>query len=465
MMSGKSRSFVRGALLIGSAALTLALTSAPAGAALKVTWMKSFAAPGTPVKYDQVGVLKVGRKTAKNVLVLEPGTSAGSAYFVPLAQWITKTLPNWQVWSIERRENLLEDQSVFNLDKQHKVTAQQVFDYYLGFLDNMMIAKHLTLIPDATVGYARQWGMNVAVQDIHNVIAAAHKLGGHVVLGGHSLGGTVVTAYATWDFHGKAGADGLSGLVYDDGASGTTPPTAAQATASLQTLATSTPWLAFSGIPAPFLGLFSTLGSTAALYDPNGPSIGQASPLLPATLKPPIPVTELAQFGYAIDTKTSTLSFASQAHVGQLDTSTTPAGWSNAGAITPLVRYAAMLAGNGVQGTDGTEWYFPQRLTIDSGAIDEGNDNPAQAVYGDHATHGADLPKSLLMYAFGAAGGQSILSSTTTLAGQSHIPSSNLTLVNRQGAYAHNDPAAAYPKNDFFNNLIPFLRKAAKVHP
>ena len=62
--------------------------------------------------------------------------------------------------------------------------------------------------------------MKVAVEDLHRVIDAAKKLGGKVVLGGHSLGGTVVTAYATWDFDGKPGADGLAGLVYIDGGSG-----------------------------------------------------------------------------------------------------------------------------------------------------------------------------------------------------------------------------------------------------
>ena len=61
--------------------------------------------------------------------------------------------------------------------------------------------------------------MSVAVEDLQVVIEEAKKLGGKVVLGGHSLGGSVVTAYATWDFSGKPGAEGLSGLVYDDGGS------------------------------------------------------------------------------------------------------------------------------------------------------------------------------------------------------------------------------------------------------
>jgi hypothetical protein len=430
---------------------------------LAVQWIPGFNAPGTPAKYNKVGILKIGRAKAKNIMIFVPGTSGGSAYIVPFAKWLVSKTPDWQVWSVERRENLLEDQSMLDQVKAKTASPQDVWNYYLGYLSDPSITKHIQPPSDASVAYAHQWGMNVAIEDIHRVVQAAQKLHGHIVLSGHSLGGTVVTAYATWDFHGKAGADDLAGLVYDDGSSGTTPPTADVATATLNTFNTQTPWLAFSGVPAPFLGLFSALGSTAAIYRPGDPSIGQQSSLLPAILKPPVPVTNLAQFGYAVDVKTSKLSFATQAHVGQLDTSKSPAGWNGAGAITPLVRYAAMLAGSGIKGTDGSEWYFPQRLTIDSAGVDEGNDNPAQQVFGEHATHGTTLPKRLLMYAFGAAGGQRVLDATTTLANQSHIPASNLTLIQHQDTYAHNDPAGAYPQNAFFDALVPFLHKAAKV--
>ena len=68
------------------------------------------------------------------MLVLEPGTSAGGAYFVPLAKWIVSKTHGWQVWSVERRENLVEDQSELNLAKQGKVTGTELFNYYLGFL-------------------------------------------------------------------------------------------------------------------------------------------------------------------------------------------------------------------------------------------------------------------------------------------------------------------------------------------
>ena len=127
------------------------------------------------------------------------------------------------------------------------------------------------------------------------------------MLGGHSLGGSVVTAYATWNFNGRAGADDLAGLVYIDGGSvagRVAPAGAATALAALK-LPAPPPWLSFGGIPAPFAGLFNATGSLGALIDPNARSLGQQFALLPAQLKPPVPVTNLGQYGYALNVGTS----------------------------------------------------------------------------------------------------------------------------------------------------------------
>jgi pimeloyl-ACP methyl ester carboxylesterase len=433
---------------------------------LGVTWMKGFAAPGTPARYDKVGVIKVGPSTAKNVLVLEPGTSAGSAYFVPLARWIVARARGWQVWSVERRENLLEDQSEVNLFKEGKATATQLFDYYLGYLKNPAITPHFHIVSTSSVEYAKTWGMNVAVQDLHAVITAAKKLGGKVVLGGHSLGGAVVTAYATWDFKGRPGADALAGLVYIDGASAPTPESAQTATAALQSLdaPSTSPWLAFGGITAPYAGVFVATGSVAALLDPNAPSLGESSGLLPAAIVPSVPVTNLGLFGFALNASTSPPSLAAaQAHLGAGLAATGPVhGWNGTGALTPIKRFATMFSGYPMTNVDGSEWYFPQRLTDDTGAVDNGNANPAQKILDVDATMGHKLPKDLRIYAFGAQlGGASVLQDTRILARQSHIPSSNLTLVDRHSTYSHNDPAGAYPTNVFFSHLIPFLGKIA----
>jgi len=452
------------ALLVGAA---VALGAGPAAAArLKVTWMHGFAAIGTPAKYDEVGVIKIGPRSARNVLVLVPGTSAGSAYFVPLAQWLVAAVKGWQVWSIERRENLLEDQSMLDRAKLGKASPKQVFDYYLGFLADPRIKRHFRFIPDSSVQFAKEWGMNVAVQDLHRVIEAARKLGGKVVLGGHSLGGAVVTAYASWGFNGRPGADGLAGLVYIDG--GSFPAISASgAQSQLQALQrTPSPWLAFGNISAPFAGIFNATGSLGALLAPNQRSLGQQFKDLPASLKPRVPVTNLAQYGYALNVKTSPLALrAAQAHLGRgvaMRALHGLHGWDGRGALTPITRYATMFSGIGIQNADGTEWYFPARLTLDSFAVGNGIANPAQSVLGVPATMGGRLPHRLLIYAFGAAlGGQGVLADARLLARQSGIPARNLTLLDRQATYAHNDPAGAYPHNVFFTHLVRFLKRVA----
>jgi pimeloyl-ACP methyl ester carboxylesterase len=453
---------VRRIVLLGA---LVACAAMPASAsALGVTWMNGFDAPGTPAKYNKVGVIKVGPSSAKNVLVLMPGTSAGSAYFVPFAKWLTSTVKGWQVWSVERRENLLEDQSVLDLAKEGKATPQQLFDYYLGWLSNPSITTHFQFIPTSAVEFAKQWGMNTTIQDLHRVIEEAKERRGKVVLGGHSLGGSVVTAYATWDFNGRAGADDLAGLVYDDGASSPMAEGAQAAQQALQTLnaPSQTPWLSFGGIGAPFAGLFNATGSTGALIDPNSASLGQQFPLLPSNLKPPVPVTNLAQYGFALNVGTSPSSLiAAQAHLGKGISATTINGfhtWDGTGALTPIDRYATMFSGMGMLNVDGTEWYFPQRLTDDTAAVGNGLPNPAQAILDVHSTMGRQLPHSLRIYAFGAAlGGPSVPAAAVALANQSDIPMRNLSLFNFQSTYAHNDPAGAYPDNAFFEHLVAFL--------
>ena len=453
------------AVVIASCVFSLlVIGAAPARADLPVDWMRGASSPGTPARYDKVGVIKVGRPSARNVLVLEPGTSAGAAYFVPLAKWIVARAPGWQVWSVERRENLLEDQSVLTWPSTDSPPRPSCSTTTSAGSIRPPRSRPTSSRSPASVGFAKQWGMRVAVEDLHHVIAAARRLGGAVVLGGHSLGGAVVTAYATWDFHGRPGADGLAGLVYIDGgsfAAGQRRQRPVRA-AALDSSGTS-PWLTFGGIPAPFAGLFSMTGATAALIDPNSQSLGQSSGLLTAFgLSPSVPVTNLAQFGYALNVGTSPTSLlAAQAHLGRGISPAGPLhGWDGAGALTPISRFATMLSGLGVDDADGAEWYFPMRLTIDSGAVANGNPNPAQRVLGLSATLGRHLPRALEIYAFGARlGGAGVLVDARQLATQSGIPPTHLLLIDRQSTYAHNDPAGAYPRNAFFAGLMRFLAR------
>src|SRR3954447_21937321 len=354
-MKRRDRMSARLALIgIMAAALGAALaTSAVAMPQVKFKTFQGYASPGTPSNLNVVGALKTGDPKAKNVLVLNPGTSASAAYFEPLAKTIVKLLPDWQVWAVERRENYLEDQSELNLFKQGKVSPTDFFNYYLGYLSNPSVVNHYSSVPNSAVPFARDWGMNTEINDLRVVVKAAARGGRNVAMGGHSLGGSIATAYATWDFNGRPGGRDLSGLVLIDGASSPTAVTADQATTSLHNLQTSSPWLSFGGIPAPLAGLFGTVGSAAAKADPNSLSVFSGWPLLPSNLQPPpgINPTNEAGFGRTTDAKTSPPSLiAAQVHSGQLAASGDPRGWDRAGNITPIQRWAGMFSGWGIQG-------------------------------------------------------------------------------------------------------------------
>jgi pimeloyl-ACP methyl ester carboxylesterase len=514
-MRGSFGSFSR--VVMGILALAGALAiAAPAAAGVRRVSMPGFVAPGTPEPFispagshlrheldlNTVGVIEVGPTTAKNVLVLEPGTSAGAGYFVPFAKSLVAHTRGWQVWAVERRENLLEDQSELTKAKHGRATGPELFCYYLGWLTTGTCMPHflpLTFpfagIPESKLikEFADEWGMNVAVEDLHAVIEAAKGLGGKVVLGGHSLGGSVVTAYATWDFGGTPGADGLSGLAYIDGGSSPIPISGEEAETKLSNLrAAPSAWLTFGGISSPFLGLFSALGSAGTLLTPEEAALAENFSFLPENLKPKnpagcklseagceqIPVDNEALFGFGVNVGTSPPNLmAAQIHAGA---GIEPAakedglhGWNDAGALTPLHRYAEMLAGAGLP-VDGSEWYFPERLTLDTGAVADGNANPAQEVLGEHAIHGHELPHSLKIIAINSeldkAFGANSLQAAEILAEQSEIPRSNLTLIEREETYAHNDPVGADPEsggifeNVFFRELVPFLETIAGSH-
>jgi len=75
------------------------------------------------------GSYQIGSPAARNVLVLSPGTSASAAYFAPLARTLVKEAKGWQVWSVERRENLLEDQSVLERAKEGKAAPEHLVPF------------------------------------------------------------------------------------------------------------------------------------------------------------------------------------------------------------------------------------------------------------------------------------------------------------------------------------------------
>ena len=173
-MSFTGRSCARRALVMAVGFL-VALAARPALSDVDVRFerLDGFAAPGTPAKLNKVGVLEIGREARRNILVLNPGTSASAAYFAPLAKTIVEQATGWQVWAVERRENLLEDHSVLDRAKDGTATPQELFDYYLGWLaDPQHHERTSSSSRTPTSAFARDWGMHVEIEDLRRVVQA-----------------------------------------------------------------------------------------------------------------------------------------------------------------------------------------------------------------------------------------------------------------------------------------------------
>ena len=440
-------------------ALALALTPVPASAD-SVDTVKGANGPG-PAKYDKVRVLKQGPSRAKNVLVLSPGTSASADMMALVGQDIIDRLPGWQVWSVDRRENWLEDRSAFRQALAGKITPKAVFDYYLGWIADQSVTSHIHPPSDESVAFAKEWGMAVTVEDLRRVVAQAKRGGRNVVLGGHSLGGTITVAYATWDFKGKVGARDLAGIVLiDGGSSGAAKPKASETQTALDDLKTKSPFLDITGTGVPWTsGVFAELGATLTLKDPTAPALLEQFPLLPAALKPPVPATNRGGFGYALDSETSPANLALvHMHLGHLADAGDVRDWVD-GELVPIDRAARIFTGDEL---GGASWYHPARLTIDGRTVFGGQKNAAQKLTGVRAWHAKQLGVPIYAYETSLGNGR-VVAGARQLAKIAHIPRRDVTLVDRSSTTSHLDPLAAAPaRNDFLKTVVPFLRKLQK---
>jgi pimeloyl-ACP methyl ester carboxylesterase len=425
------------------------LAFAPAATADSYTSVRGDNAPG-PSRYDRSYVLKVGPSSAKRVLVLVPGTFGGAGDFRLVARDIVKRVRGLQVWAWDRRTQGLEDTSVFE-----KGNPDQAFAYYLNF--QPVDGKSFRPVNGAEdTPYARSWGLETSLEDLRRVVRQAGKRGRKVILGGHSLGGSTVMAYAAWDFRGRAGYRDIDGLVLIDGALDATRPrlSAAQAREQKKAIDEGDPFADLLGLNLPWAaGVFAETGALFARKAPDAPAALADYPLLPAAFKPPVRATNEAGFGYAFDETTSPPALGLlHVRAGGLAPSGDPRPWRD-GENTPVQRLARTF---GTEPANGVERYFPRRLPLDLQAASALRPTPAARVLGVRVRHTRDVKVPL--YAFGTdfSDGR-VVAAARRFARMSKVPRASFAQASR---FTHLDPLTASPgKNHFLRTVVPFLKR------
>jgi pimeloyl-ACP methyl ester carboxylesterase len=437
-------------VVLGAAAF-----AAPASAAEKLITISSDG-PG-PSEFDRVDVHQFGPSKPDRVLVLMPGTSGGAGDFTLIARRLVEAHDGLAVWAIDRRSQVLEDTAVFASASRSETSLQAMYDYYLGWLTNGGTpADHFNFLDAATVPYAADWGMEVALEDARAVVRKAGKGGRSVLLGGHSLGASLTAAYAAWDFKGKAGFEDVDGIVLiDGGLLGTFDAfNLEQAKEQVDTLGDE-PFLDLLGIGIPeAAGLFAEVGGLYARLDPTGDaSTLQNSPLLPDEFKPPLPVTNRALFGYAFDRDTSPQGLRLlHVNAGALAPSGEPRDWADGG-VTPIANLADVF---GQEPANAVEWYFPRLLTIDTNGADQMRQNDVARFLDLRLEHTKQIDVPIYAFQTDLTNGD-VLAGARRLIKKAKTTKKQSKLVEGAPEQSHLDPLTA-ADNEFLDTLDQFLR-------
>lgn len=444
--------------LAAAAALALA---APASAAPTVA-VKGVPAAG-PATYDKSFVTKFGPQSAETVLVLVPGYAGGAGDFTLVAKDLVERVDGLAVWAVDRRSQALEDTTVFTRGIRGEVPLQAVRDYYTGWITNPdQPGPRFTPPSTDTLKFASEWGLPTAIGDLRNVIRSARRQGKRVILGGHSLGASMATIYATWDFAGRPGYRDIDGIVLIDGGTlGTFAPVPTPAQLQRRLAAVrKQPFADLVGLGLPWAqGVFAQMAGLHAVREPAETSPFWNYELLPQKFRPPFAVTNRAMLGYVFDETTSPADLALiRVRSGELQVSGAPRDWAD-GEVSPIERVAQTFGDSPV---NAVEWYFPQRLSIDVDAAHDLNRNRVARSLKLRTWHLRDVDVPLYAFQTDLTKGR-VLRGARRFIARSEVKRSASVLVDGSSDTSHLDPLTAAPgKSEFLDTVVPFLRRAMR---
>lgn len=175
--------------------------------------------PGTPADLNASITVRYGPTKPNAVLLLMPGFLGGAGSFDRLARQIVALDGSVAVWAVDRRSNLLESgAAIANADPAELVRIVQ---------------QGIPARPTSSLTFMKNWGLDTTLRDWREAVREARTLTPNVFIGGHSLGGTLTSLYAGYDFGNapfgaaptpddQIGFKGVRGLLMLDGAPGNT---------------------------------------------------------------------------------------------------------------------------------------------------------------------------------------------------------------------------------------------------
>jgi pimeloyl-ACP methyl ester carboxylesterase len=405
---------------------------------------------GVRVVRYRVDTGKEKPKAARAIVVLVPGFLGGAGSFDSLARAVvrrsTADAP-LEAWAVDRRSNLMEDR--VGIEAALAATDADVLTGYYFEGAEVNGKTFPGFKQQADVDFESEWGLASTLADLRAVLALvpADQRQAHVVLAGHSLGATIASQYAAWDFDGAAGHDELAALVLIDGVTGsegdavtltqeqyeTTGLSAGPAGTfpALSQLRVGTRYFAFPVLEAK---LFSIGIGTAmrATWNPDKveKDVPRATAFQTLFLMDKLPrFTNRGAFGLAFDAASCPVNIVSvnagQATGGALTESTSAFGGATVVKPTELTATYGWLEYDAVEPKERTslsefaaawmrpqvdfaEWYFPTRLALDSAvgaSLTLGAADWPVTAHGLRAMHGRSMGLPVLVEAAGILGG------------------------------------------------------------
>lgn len=393
-----------------------------------------------------VHALEFGSRDAKRVVILIPGGDLGAATLIPAARYLTATLPDTEVWAVERREQGLADYTGLEGDSR--------LDYYLK--------SRYRRETGATAPYSRDWGLVPTINDLKLIIEAGRDGGRRtVILGGHSWGATIALAYAAWDFGGRAGYKDLSGLILVDGGVHDAFAgegyqfrlTAEDVRAKLEKLKSGDP---FTGDLSYFWQLqgpperapiYYQLSARLAAQAPHEASALQD--LLPDTMKSAEHLTNAALLGWLLDTHAPAPDL--QVHSGHIAEVGILRDWVSTGPAD-IATIASTFASTAPAAV---EWYWPRRLSIELEAMDPFIPSEVTRMLDLPITHSGEIDVPLYAFETGITHG-SVLEAAKWVVSNSKV---RKTTYSWDHSMAHLDPLYDVPeKNRFLRSVVDYLK-------